>query len=192
MEMLVGKSTDIRTHEATLRELTIDVDGTKELLSAQLNSLKVLIDERDRLYKERDDARRTAVDAALAAAKAAVDAALIAVKEQTKASFEASEKAIVKAEEAQKSYNTSHNDLARKMDEQSKATMPRPETETRFRGLEEKFASLKDIVTAAGSMVIGAKEVKVDNRANIGVIIAVIMAGIALVGFVLNTISHLK
>ena len=53
---------------------------------------KEIIDERDRLYKERDDSRRTAVDAALTA-----------VKEQTKASFDASEKAIVKAEEAQRS-----------------------------------------------------------------------------------------
>lgn len=136
-----------RTHEPSLRELTAELDGLRELLLSKMESVKDVIDERDKLYKERDDARRVAVDAALAAAKAAVDAALIAVKEQTKASFEASEKAIVKAEEAQKSYNQTHNDLSRKLDEQNKMTMPRSETETRFAAIEEKFVSLREIVT---------------------------------------------
>lgn len=103
-----------------------------QVLFAKVDAMKEVIDERGRLYKERDESRRTAVDAALTA-----------VKEQTKASFEASEKAIVKAEEAQKSYTASHSDLAWKMDEQSKATMPRSETETRFRGLEEKINELR-------------------------------------------------
>jgi len=121
-----------RTHEPSLRELTAELDGARDLLEEKIQSLRDVLDERDRLYKERDDARRTAVDAALAA-----------VKEQTKASFEASEKAIVKAEEAQKAYNTAHNDLARKMDEQNKATMPRPEIQARFDSLEEKLTSLR-------------------------------------------------
>lgn len=110
------------------------IDSLKEHFEVRIRelerahaSLREINDERDRLYKERDESRRTAVDAALTA-----------VKEQTKASFDASEKAIVKAEEAQKSYNQSHNDLARKMDDQNKATMPRSETESRFRSLEEK------------------------------------------------------
>jgi hypothetical protein len=78
--------------------------------------------------------------------------ALTAVKDHTKSSFEASEKAIVKAEEAQKAYNTSHNDLARKMDEQSKATMPRSETEARFRALEEKITELRGISQGGKNM----------------------------------------
>jgi hypothetical protein len=114
-----------RTHEPSLREITVELDGLRALLLSKLDSMRELL-------KERDEARRTAVDAALTA-----------VKEQTKASFEASEKAIIKAEEAQKSYNVAHNDLARKMDEQNKATMPRLETESRFISMEEKFASLK-------------------------------------------------
>lgn len=101
-----------------------------------IDTLKALLDERDTVYTERDNARRIAVEAALTA-----------VKEQTKASFEASEKAIVKAEEAQKAYNVAHNDLSRKLDEQNKATMPRSETETRFHGLEEKISDLREIVT---------------------------------------------
>lgn len=109
------------------------VDTLHAHLLAMIDSNKSLMDERDRLYKERDESRRTAVDAALTA-----------VKEQTKASFEASEKAIVKAEDAQKSYNQSHNDLSRKLDEQNKATMPRTECEKSFSAVEEKLGRQRD------------------------------------------------
>jgi FAD/FMN-containing dehydrogenase len=143
-------------------------------------SIKAINDERDRLYKERDEARRTAVDAALAAAKAAVDAALIAVKEQTKASFEASEKAIVKAEEAQKAYNASHNDLARKMDEQNKATMPRTESEARFRTLEEKINDLRESRSGDIGGAHGRGAMKDESRANLGTLVALIGAALAL------------
>lgn len=127
-----GENNGSRTHEPSLRELTAELDGLREVLLAKLEAAKEIFNERDKLYKERDESRRTMVDAAL-----------VAQKEQTKASFEASEKAIVKAEEAQKSYNQSHNDLVRKMDEQNKATMPRTETESRFRTLEEKINELR-------------------------------------------------
>lgn len=153
-----------RTHEPSLRELTAEADGTKALILSKFDSLRELVDERDRLYKERDDARRTAVDAALAA-----------VKEQTKASFDASEKAIVKAEEAQKAYNTAHNDLSRKMDEQNKATMPRLESQQRFDNLTKEVAELKGAVTISGGVVLGSKAVKDESRANLALIISFIV-----------------
>lgn len=126
-----------RTHEPNLREVVADLDGMRQLLLSLIQSSRDLIDERDKLYTERDNSRRTAVEAALTA-----------VKEQTKASFDASEKAIVKAEEAQKAYNVAHNDLSRKLDEQNKATMPRSETESRFHALEEKIGEIRETVTA--------------------------------------------
>jgi predicted nucleic acid-binding Zn-ribbon protein len=161
-----------RTHEPSLRELTVDLDGLRDLLFEKIQSLKDIIDERDRLYKERDESRKTAVDAALAAAK-----------EQNKQTFESSEKAIVKAEEGQRSYNTNHNDLAHKMDEQNKATMPRTETEARFHAMEEKISTLRDSVAAVGSSIgtqvaaltgvqAGGKSMKDESRANIAIIIA--------------------
>jgi len=152
-----------RTHDPTLHELTAELDGLRELLLAKLESNREILDERDRLYKERDDARRTAVDAALAA-----------VKEQTKASFDASEKAIVKAEEAQKAYNSSHNDLARKMDEQNKATMPRAETEARFSALEEKISALREQAGIIGGERRGGSALKEESRQNISLVVAVI------------------
>lgn len=152
-----------RLHDPTLHELTAELDGLRELLLAKLESSREILDERDRLYKERDDARRTAVDAALAA-----------VKEQTKASFDASEKAIVKAEEAQKSYNQSHNDLARKMDEQGKATMPRSETESRFNAMEEKIGTLREQAGIFNGERRGGTILKDESRANLSLIVSII------------------
>lgn len=155
------------------------IDSLKEYMETRIreleranDSLREINDERDRLYKERDDSRRTAVDAALTA-----------VKEQTKASFEASEKAIVKAEEAQKSYNQSHNDLARKMDDQNKATMPRSETESRFRGVEEKVNEIRHAVTAGGSVVLGGQAAKHESRANIAALVGLVGIVLALIAF---------
>ncbi len=152
-----------RTHEPALREVVSDLDGLRVLVMAKLDSIRDIIDERDRLYKERDDSRRTAVEAALAA-----------VKSETRASFEASEKAIVKAEEAQRAYNQSHNDLSRKLDDQNKATMPRPEVETRIAAVEEKINSVRDIVTAGGGVLQGGRAAHDDTRANLAIVVSVI------------------
>lgn len=76
--------------------------------------------------------------------KEAVQAALAAQKELTNAAFASSEKAITKAEEAQKSYNQTHNDLSRKMDEQYKEMMPRSESLARHGANEIRYQELKD------------------------------------------------
>lgn len=171
--------------------------GLKELLHSELAANRDVLDERDKLYKERDDSRRTAVDAALTA-----------VKEQTKASFEASEKAIVKAEEAQKSYNASHNDLSRKMDEQYKAMTPQSEARLKWDNTDKEVGDLRRELTAtregaqkeitglrdammreiAGlresrSEHVGSRQQSTDMR-------AWIVAAIAIVGFLFMLQSH--
>lgn len=109
-----------------------------------------------------------------AAADKAVSAALAAQEKATAAAFAASKEAILKAEEAQRAYNTSHNDLARKMDEQNKGTMPRTETEARFRGLEEKISDLRTALGIGGATAIGASKVKDESRANIAVVVSIL------------------
>jgi hypothetical protein len=94
--------------------------------------LERIIDERDRLYAVRFEE-----------AKTAVNAALIAQKESVTSAFLASEKAIVKAEEAQAAYNVAHNDLSRKLDEQNKATIPRPEINALFIGVDQKLEAIR-------------------------------------------------
>lgn len=140
-----------------------------------IEALYARSDERDRLYTERD-----------AAQKAAVAAALMAQKEQTAAAFLSSEKAIVKAEEAQKAYNVAHNDLAHKMDDQAKMTMPRSETEARFHALAEKLDEVKTSVTGVTAAATGGKTVKDDGRANIGMLVGLVGAVLAVVAFFLR------
>ena len=134
-------------------------------LIAEFKSFRELMSERDIRYMGMFTASRDAVASALAAQK-----------ELTNGAFASSEKAIVKAEEAQKSYNASHNDLARKMDEQNKATMPRTETESRMANIEGKINDLRE----GRSRMIGKDQALSDagvaTRWVIGLAIAVALA----------------
>jgi len=110
-----------RTHEPSLRELCADLDGFKRLM-----------DERDKRYEQ-----------SFTQSKESVASALAAAKEQTSASFNASEKAIAKAESSQLQYNATHNDLTRKMDAQYKEMLPRLESEGKFNAIAEKIEDVK-------------------------------------------------
>lgn len=140
-----------------------DLNTALAALKAEFLAFKEKMDERHERYRERDESR-----------KAAVEAAQTAIKEQTSAAFIASKDAIVKAEEAQKAYNQSHNDLAKKLDSQNQATMPRVETENRFKAMEEKVALLTGSFTAGSGAAQGAQSFKQETRANISLIVAVI------------------
>ncbi len=122
-----------RTHEPNLRELTAQLDDLKELMAVEIRAVREVMSERDKRYDSQFKSGETAVASALAAAE-----------KQTTAAFLSSEKAIVKAEEAQKAYNQTHNDLNRKMDDQYKSMMPRPEAEKQFESWGNKMADAKE------------------------------------------------
>lgn len=65
--------------------------------------------------------------------------ALASQKELSQNVANASDKAITKAEEAQKQYNQGHNDLSRKMEDQYKEMLPRKEADERQKNQEEKL-----------------------------------------------------
>ena len=62
----------------------------------------------------------------------------------TNAAFQASKEAIVKAETAQNSYNSTHNELSRKMDGQYKEMTPRSETQTLERSLTHEIQLVRE------------------------------------------------
>ena len=176
-----------RTHEPSLREVTAELDGLRTLLLAKLEALNEKLDERDKLYTERDTSRRTAVEAAL-----------VAVKEQTASAFAASKEGIVEAKKGQDAYNATHNDLLRKMDDQNKSTMSRSEIDARFHAVEEKINTLKDSVATVGSAVAaqiaavtgaqaGGKSVKDESRSNVAILVSVV-AVLITVGIALATL----
>ncbi len=98
--------------------------------------LERVMDERDRRYEDRFKAQETAVSSALAAQK-----------ELTSAAFAASEKAIVKAEAAQTSYNERSNEFRGQLDDQAKTLIPRTEADARFFSFEEKLSTLRGDVS---------------------------------------------
>jgi len=102
-------------------------------LLVRLARLESIIDERDKLYASRFEASQTAVSAALTAQKELVAAA-----------FLASEKAITKAEEAQREYNVRSNEFRGQLDDQAKQLMPRSETVTMIRSVEDKVRAASD------------------------------------------------
>ncbi len=97
------------------------------------------LDERDRRYEDRFKSQQSAL-------KAALDAQ----EKLTNAAFDSSEKAITKAETSQTVYNANHNDLSRKMEAQYKEMLPRSEAESKFKGLEDKIADLREYRSGQG------------------------------------------
>lgn len=96
-----------------------------------LNTLKehlvAIIDANDRRYVQDSVNQNRAVEDALAAQK-----------ELTNAAFASSEKAIVKAEDAQREYNVRSNEFRGQLDDQAQTLMPRAETNVLLRAMEDK------------------------------------------------------
>lgn len=114
-------STD-HEREPTLREVTTSLKAFKELMI-----------ERDRRYEERFLHLTTGQENALTA-----------LEKQTAAAFAASEKAIVKAEDSQKDYNTRSNEFRAALDDANKHMMPRPESEQLHRAAQDALNRLRE------------------------------------------------
>jgi len=145
--------------------------GLKDLLLADMETLRATIDERDKLYTERDNTRRTAVETAVTA-----------VKEQTKASFDASEKAIIKSDVNSEKWRENANEWrAAMMDRESKFA-PRAEMDTEFKSLRTELAALKK----DRDQNVGGRQQQIDNRAWIAVGVSIVILMLGLATFVLR------
>jgi hypothetical protein len=92
------------------------VDTLKEYFREEFRAIREVMDERDRFYL----------------------AQIAEQKNLNENSFESSEKAIEKAEQAQKEYNERSNEFRGQLDDQAKTLMPRPETMSMFKAAGEK------------------------------------------------------
>jgi hypothetical protein len=91
----------------------------------------------------------------------------------------ASEKAITKAEDAQKSYNATHNDLTRKMEAQTKDFVSRFEMTSMLKNIEERFAhvdadirSLRESRGERRGQDQGNEATIASGRANIAIVVS--------------------
>jgi hypothetical protein len=103
-----------RLHEPSLREVTTELEAFEEVALTKIEALKDKIADNDRLYSERDVHR---------------------VQNVTDA-FAASEKAIGKSDEAQDTYNRTHNDMQRQLADQRKELVGQKEFDDKIGALE--------------------------------------------------------
>ena len=97
-------------------------------LFKKVAKLKAIVEERNVRYQERFQAAEDKVTLALAAQK-----------ELSSIVAAASEKAIQKAEEAQRSYNERSNEFRAQLGDQNKIQMPRIEADSKFLNIENKI-----------------------------------------------------
>ena len=156
-------------------------------LSEKVKSIRELMDERDRRYTGQFNDSKTAVIDALAAQK-----------EQTASVFASSEKAIIKAEDAQRSYNERTNELRGALDDQNKTLLPRTEAEARFFSVEEKIDEVKKEIAnlreyrSAGSATTKAEDAAATTHKwliglAVGVMLAMLGSGLSIMLFVIKT-----
>lgn len=136
-----------------------------EVCKLQLDALRQLLDERQRYNDER--ARQQ---------ERAVDKALEAVETQTKLSLESQKEAAHKAEQSQRDYNVTHNDLLRRMDKQYEDTLSRREYNVAHENLREEIDGLrKELAKQSGEKE--AKKTSADNaKWIIGLLVAILVA----------------
>ena len=133
------------------------------------NGLFILLDERDRQYKQRFEDSEKAVNAALVAAKEAVNAALAAAKE-----------AVTKAETANEKRLDNVNEFRGQLKDQAATLLPRAEADIRFRSIENELSKLSDAVLSGTGKFEGAQWLWGIIGALIGGIIAIITVGLSI------------
>jgi hypothetical protein len=120
---------------------------TKQASSkASLEALYVEVRRLDELAK----AEKDRVDGLFAEGKSSTNNALVAQKDSTAAALAASEKAVNKAEDAQKVVNTGQNEFRATLKDQAATLMPRSETENLIR-------ELRGLISAQGEVITGLR-----------------------------------
>jgi tetrahydromethanopterin S-methyltransferase subunit F len=158
-----------------------------QALAEKVIALRELMDERDRRYTGQFDASKNAVIDALAAQK-----------EQTSSVFTSSEKAIIKAEDAQRSYNERTNELRGALNDQNKTLLSRTEAEARFLNVEEKIDEIKrDVANLREyrSAVVGKDRAEAHAETTqkwliglaIGVMLSMLGSGLSIILFLAKT-----
>jgi chromosome segregation ATPase len=120
-------------------------DPLKDCSPATRELVERILNERDRLYTERVTAleklfneRHRLYAARFTSLENTIREGLSNLKESVTVAFAASEKAVDKAEQAQKEYNFRSNEFRGQLDDQAKTLMPRTESMAMHKSMEEK------------------------------------------------------
>lgn len=125
----------LRTHEPSLRELTADLDGLRELLLSKLDAQSDALAAADKRYEQRFMAQEGAVTSALNAQEKAVTSAMVSA-----------DRAVSKVETANDKRFESVNEFRAQLADQAAGFLPRNEANIRFDGFSEKLDSQRKVL----------------------------------------------
>jgi chromosome segregation ATPase len=151
-----------RTHEPSLRELTAELDGLREVVRSQKEHVLAIIDERDRRYEDR----------------------FKAMDEKTGLALTSSEKAFTKAETATEKRFDAVNEFRGSLKDQADRMMPRAEADGRFGGVEDKIDEIKKEVNSLRenrSEMTGVKVTTLEGRQQNNWMIGTVLGALAVV-----------
>jgi chromosome segregation ATPase len=146
-----------RTHEPSLRELTAELDGTREFLLSKIESLSTVIDERDHRYEDR----------------------FKAMDEKTGLALTSSKEAVAKAETATEKRFDAVNEFRGTLSDQAANLLPRAEAGAKFSSYDEKFddmkkeiASLRESRSTVTGEKMAAQTQQVQHNWSMGVVLS--------------------
>ena len=142
--------------------------------------LERILVERDARYEARFIANEKAVDTALDAQKELTAANLASANAATSAAFAASEKAITKAEQANEKRLEGLNEFRSQMAEQQAGYITKAEAELQFAAMKEKIEALSKSDSAGTGEKVAAKWF-------VGIVVALALAVIGVVEFVIRS-----
>ena len=157
-----------RTHEPSLRELTAELDGTKELFVTQLGSIGTLMDERDKRYEER----------------------FKAMDEKTGLALTSSKEAVTKAETATEKRFDAVNEFRGTLSDQASTLLPRAEAGARFSGYDEKLEEIKKEIVFLRETRSQMQGRSFGFSASWAIAMSLLMVAIGLIGVIVTLARH--
>ncbi len=131
--MPIDEKNGARTHEPSLREITAELDGLRELFKSKYEALAKIMDERDKLYTERAVSSKNNIDVALKAAEILNNTI-----------FAAGEKAIAKSDINSDKWRENANEWRGAMMDREAKFASRQDIESEFKSVRVELASLRE------------------------------------------------
>lgn len=163
--------------EYSLKEVQWRLDDLKELMNEKLEAMQTMVDERDRLYKERSEQNTKFTDLGLQN-----------LSHQMKDQFIASSRAVDKAELAQKEYNIRSNEFRAALDDAQKAMLSRSEAKSEFERTGERFDLMKEEIMSLRDF----QNKSQGKSAGMSTLTAVTISCIGVIGTIIGIISLLS
>jgi hypothetical protein len=170
--------------------MTEEEINLRTYIEALLTGLEKRIDDRFESVDDKIEALETTVGDKFKASDVAVLAALVGKDKAVDAAFLAAREASAKTEEAQRVYNSGHNGLLQKMNEQYDHMMPRTEVIARLEAIEAKIEQGRGEIQSLRETRSQGQGSKDNKTANAFYVIAGCGMFISVVSVIVSVVLH--